>query len=79
MFQNGGLGALTCRFVKVDVDALQLKIGVSMIGSRRIDAVFVADDFPELRFNLRVLFSLTRKAVPQCITLAPIWLPHCPA
>ena len=35
-------------FVVVDVDALQLQVGVSVVGAGGVDAVLVRDDFPEL-------------------------------
>jgi len=35
-------------FVVVDVDALQLEVGVSVISTSGVDAVLVRDDFPEL-------------------------------
>ena len=37
------------RLVKVHVDALQLQVAVAMVGARRVDAVLVGDDLPELR------------------------------
>ena len=36
-------------FVVVDVDPLELKIGVSLVGAGGVDAVFVRDNFPELK------------------------------
>ena len=33
--------------VVVHVDSLQLKVGVSVVGSRGVDSVLVGDDFPE--------------------------------
>ena len=39
-------------FVEVHVDALELEIGVSLVGSGGIDAVLITDDFPELGTNL---------------------------
>jgi hypothetical protein len=35
-------------FVVVDVDALQLQVGVTVVGAGGVDAVLVRDDFPEL-------------------------------
>ena len=32
--------------VEIDVDALQLEVGVAMIGSSGVDSVLVADDLP---------------------------------
>ena len=39
-------------FVEVDVDALQLEIGVTVVGSSWVNSVFVGDDFPELGTDL---------------------------
>ena len=36
------------RLVVVDVDALELEVGVSVVGSGGVDSVFVRDNFPEL-------------------------------
>merc|ERR1712216_863246 len=33
--------------IVVDVDALELKVGVAMVGTSGIDAMLVRDDFPE--------------------------------
>ena len=35
-------------FVVVNVDALQLQVGVTVVGAGGVDAVLVRDDFPEL-------------------------------
>jgi hypothetical protein len=39
-------------FVEVNVDSLELEIGVSVVGSSGIDSVFIRDDFPELGTDL---------------------------
>jgi hypothetical protein len=39
-------------FVVVDVDSLELEIGVAMVGSGWVDSVFVGDDFPEFGTDL---------------------------
>ena len=44
-------GILTISLVVVDVDSLQLKIGLSGILSIRLDSVLVGDDLPELKWN----------------------------
>mmetsp|Transcript_100284 Transcript_100284/g.288094 ORF Transcript_100284/g.288094 Transcript_100284/m.288094 type:complete len:229 (+) Transcript_100284:449-1135(+) len=44
--------AATGGLVEVDINALQLQIGVSVVGSRRVDSVLVGDDFPKLRTDL---------------------------
>mmetsp|Transcript_13666 Transcript_13666/g.19951 ORF Transcript_13666/g.19951 Transcript_13666/m.19951 type:complete len:499 (-) Transcript_13666:33-1529(-) len=38
--------------VVVDVDALELEVGVTVVGAGRVDAVLVRDDFPELGADL---------------------------
>jgi hypothetical protein len=45
-------------FVVVDVDALQLQVGVSVVGAGGVDAVLVRDDFPELLTKTNVSMSL---------------------
>ena len=40
---------ITCGLIVVNVDPLQLKIRVAMVCACWVDAVFVRDDFPELR------------------------------
>jgi hypothetical protein len=39
-------------FVVVDVDAFELKIGITMVGTSRVDAVLIRDYFPELSADL---------------------------
>merc|ERR1712001_105481 len=43
--------ATTC-LVVVDVDPLQLQIGVTMVGAGGVNPVFIANDLPELCSNL---------------------------
>ena len=38
--------------VEVDVDPLKLKVGISVVGARGINSMFVADNFPEFGSNL---------------------------
>ena len=38
--------------VVVNVDALQLKVGVTVVGTGGVNAVLIRDDFPELGTNL---------------------------
>ena len=45
-------------FVVVDVDALQLQVGVTVVGAGGVDAVLVRDDFPELLTKTNVSMSL---------------------
>jgi hypothetical protein len=42
----------TCGFVVVDVDSLELEIGVTVVGAGGVNTVFVGDDFPELSTDL---------------------------
>jgi len=39
-------------FVEIDVDALQLKVGVAVVGSGRINSVLIGDNFPKLGTDL---------------------------
>jgi hypothetical protein len=39
-------------FVKVNVDAFQLKIGITVVGTGGVDTVLVGDDFPEFGTDL---------------------------
>ena len=39
-------------FVEVDVDSLELKIGVSVIGTSWVNSVFIGNDLPELGTDL---------------------------
>jgi len=43
--------------VVVHVDSLQLKVGVSVVGSRGVDSVLVGDDFPEFGTDLVTALS----------------------
>ena len=44
---------LTCGFIVVDVDALQLQVGVPMVCTCGVDAMLVRDHFPELKKHIR--------------------------
>ena len=44
----GILVSLTSGLVVVDVDPLQLEVGVAMVGSGGVDSVLVRDHLPEL-------------------------------
>lgn len=39
---------LTCGFIVVHADPVQLQVAVSVVGACRVDAVLVADHLPEL-------------------------------
>jgi len=49
-----GTGNITATggFVEVDVDALELEVGVTVVRAGRVNAVFVGDDLPELGADL---------------------------
>jgi len=44
--------ASTCGFVEVHVDALQLEVGVTVVGAGGVNAMLVGHDLPELGTNL---------------------------
>lgn len=44
--------ASASRLVEVDVDPFELKVGVSVIGAGRVDAMLIRDDLPEFGTNL---------------------------
>ena len=47
--QNGTWNVLAASgFVEVDVHSLQLEVRVTVVGTGRVNAVFIRDDFPEL-------------------------------
>jgi len=51
--QHGaGHVAATSRFVEVHVDALQLKVGVTMVRSGGVNTMLIGDNLPELGTNL---------------------------
>lgn len=39
----------TCGLIVIDADPVQLEVAVSVVGPRWVDAMFIADHFPELR------------------------------
>ena len=46
--------------VVVDIDPLQLKVGVAVVGARRVNAVLVRNDLPELRtcvYNITLIYT----------------------
>ena len=45
------------RLVVVHVDALQLQVGVAVVGAGGVDAVLIGDDLPELRADLVAALS----------------------
>lgn len=56
--QNGtGHVTSTGGFVVVHVDALQLKVGVTMVGTGGVHTVFIGDNLPELGTNLVTALS----------------------
>ena len=56
--QDGSWDVLAaCSLVEIDVDSLQLQIGVAMVSPSRVDSVLVRDDLPELGSNLVTALS----------------------
>ena len=45
----GAWGPTSARLVEVHVDALQLQVGIALVGAAEGDAMLVGDDLPELR------------------------------
>ena len=53
IYQHGTGDILaTGSFVKVNVDALQLEVRVTVVGTGGVNAMLIRDDFPELGTNL---------------------------
>jgi proteasome assembly chaperone (PAC2) family protein len=44
-------------FVVINVDSFELEVGVSVVGTGRVNSVFVGDDFPELGTDLVTALS----------------------
>jgi len=56
------------RLVEVNVDALELKVRVTVVGSGRIDAMLIRHDLPELGANLvAALASLDVNDLPHFV------------
>merc|ERR1719317_1662792 len=56
--QNGARDIASARrLVVIDVDALELKVRVAVVRSRRVDAVLIADHLPELGADLIAALS----------------------
>ena len=52
VFQQGSYsGYPTCGLIVVDIDALELQIGVAVVGAGRVDTVLVRDHLPELEWK----------------------------
>ena len=47
----------TSSFVVVNIDSFQLEVRISVIGTSRVDSVFVRDDFPEFGTDLVTALS----------------------
>ena len=45
------ISAHTRGFVEIDIDALQLKIGVTVVCSSWVNTMFIGDYFPKLKHN----------------------------
>jgi hypothetical protein len=62
--------ASTGGLVEVDVDSLELEIGVTVVGTSWVNAVLVRDDFPELRTDLvTALAALDVDNFSHCVLL----------
>ena len=62
--------ASTGGLVEVDVDSLELEIGVAVVGTSWVNAVLVRDDFPELRTDLvTALAALDVDNFSHCVLL----------
>ena len=46
---------LTSGLIVVNIDPLQLQIGISMIGTGGVNTVLVGGDFPELKLKLQII------------------------
>ena len=53
----------TSSFVIVDVDSLELEVGITVIGTSGVDTMFVGDDFPE--FGTDLVTALTSLDVDE--------------
>ena len=54
--------------IVVDVDSLELKVGVTVVGAGRVNTVFIGNDFPELGTNLvSALTSLDVNDLSHCV------------
>ena len=42
----------TCGLIVIDIDALELQIGVAVVGAGRVDTVLVRDHLPELKWEI---------------------------
>ena len=51
----------TCGLIVVDIDALELQIGVAVVGAGRVDTVLVRDHLPELKKKWSMKRCLLRK------------------
>jgi len=54
---RAGHVASACCLIVVHVDALELEVGVSVVGARGINTVLVGDDLPELGADLVAALS----------------------
>ena len=52
----------TCGLIVVDIDALELQIGVAVVGAGRVDTVLIRDHLPELKRRLSVDTCLLSKS-----------------
>lgn len=68
---------LTCGLIVVNTDPVKLQVAVSMVSSCGIDAVLIADHFPELQTeNRRYHMAVTckeKKKVRICLLAMWLW------
>ena len=50
---------------ELHVNTLELEVRVTVVGARRVNAVLVADHFPELRADLVAALATLRGMVPK--------------
>ena len=74
---------VTCGLVEVDIDALQLQIGVSVVRAGRVDPMLVRDHLPELDRNVkhdyvlqRLTVSLLHAVFPTLVKTFESWCSH---
>ena len=61
-------------FVVVDVDSLELEIGVTVVGTGWVNSVFVGDDFPEFGTDLvTALTTLDVNDFSHCVVLKRVF------
>ena len=65
--------AATRGFVEVDVDALQLQVGVPVICASGVNAMLIRDHFPELGTDLIAALTLAISMLPPSPSRTRTW------